>query len=41
MKIYDMAGQEKYKSTPKQYIKDADLVLVVYSISDKKSFKDV
>ena len=41
IKIYDTAGQEKYKSASKQFIQVADIVLVVYSINDKKSFKDV
>jgi GTPase SAR1 family protein len=36
--IYDTAGQERYESLSRSYFKRADAVLLVYDISDKKSF---
>ena len=39
--IYDTAGQERYESLSRSYFKRADAVLLVYDISDKKSFKRI
>ena len=36
--IYDTCGQEKYNAINKSYYRKADAVLLVYDISDKKSF---
>ena len=38
MKIWDTAGQERFKSMSVQVIKTSDAVVLVYSISDRKSF---
>ena len=38
MKIWDTAGQERFKSMSVQVIKTSDAVILVYSISDRKSF---
>ena len=38
MKIWDTAGQERFKSMSDQVIKTSDAVILVYSISDRKSF---
>ena len=39
--IWDTAGQEKYRSMGKMFYKDAYIVLLIYDITDKKSFKDL
>ena len=39
--IYDTAGQERYKAITETYYKRADAVLLVYDISDQKSFKEI
>ena len=36
--LYDTAGQEKFKSLIPMYIRDANIILVVYDISLKDSF---
>jgi small GTP-binding protein len=36
--IYDTAGQERYESLSRSYFNMADAVLLVYDISDEKSF---
>jgi len=36
--IWDTAGQEEYEALQDGYIRDADGFLVVYSITDRKSF---
>ena len=36
--LYDTAGQEKFKSLIPMYIRDANIILVVYDISIKDSF---
>ena len=38
--ILDTAGQEKYKSLNENYYKKASCCLLVYDISDKKSFEE-
>ena len=36
--LYDIAGQEKFKSLIPMYIRDANIILVVYDITNKDSF---
>ena len=39
--IFDTAGQEKYRSITHNYIKGSDGVVLVYDITNKKSFEHV
>ena len=39
--IWDTAGQEKYRSMSRMFYKDAYIVLLIYDITDKQSFKDI
>ena len=39
--IHDTAGQERFKSLSTNYIKKANGVLLVYSITDKDSFNNI
>lgn len=39
--IWDTAGQELYKSINKMFIRDAKIILIVYSIIDRESFEEV
>ena len=39
--IWDTAGQERYRSMGKMFYKDAYIVLFIYDITDKQSFKDL
>ncbi len=41
LKIWDTAGQEKYRSLAKSFYKGARAFLLVYSVGDIKSFVDV
>ena len=41
IKLWDTAGQEKYKSLTKLFIKDAKIAILVYSIDNEDSFKDL
>ena len=41
MQIWDSAGQEKFKSLIPDYIRGASLVILVYDISNKKSFDNL
>ncbi len=41
MKIWDTAGQERFKSMSVQVIKNSDAVILVYSIDDINSFKNL
>ena len=36
--IYDTAGQEKFRSLIPMYIREAQIILIVYDICDKESF---
>ena len=38
--LYDTAGQEKFKSLIPMYIRDANIIIVVYDITVKDSFKN-
>ena len=39
--IWDTCGQEKFRSMTRQYYKDANGILLVYDITNKKSFTDL
>ena len=39
--IWDTAGEEKYKSIVSQYYKDISGAIIVYDITNKKSFENV
>ena len=39
LQIWDTAGQERYRSVTKMLYKDADIALLVYDITNKKSFE--
>ena len=39
--IWDTAGQEKYRGMGKMFYKDAYIVLFIYDITDKESFKEL
>ena len=41
IKLWDTAGQEKYKSLTKLFIKDAKIAILVYSIDNEESFNDL
>lgn len=41
LKIWDTAGQERYKNITSNYYKGAHGIIVVYDITDTKSFDDV
>ena len=41
IKIWDTAGQEKYRSLTKIFIKDAKIAILVYAIDDLNSFNDL
>ena len=39
--LWDTAGQEKYKSLTKLFIKEKKIAILVYSIDNEKSFNDL
>ncbi len=41
IQLWDTAGQEKYKSLTKLFIKDTQIAILVYSIDDEKSFEEL
>ena len=41
IRLWDTAGQEKYRSLTKIFLKDAKIALLVYAIDDENSFKDL
>ena len=41
IKLWDTAGQEKYKSLTKLFTKDAKIAILVYSIIDEQSFNEL
>ena len=41
IKLWDTAGQEKYRSLTKIFTKEAKIALLVYAIDDIKSFNDL
>ena len=41
IELWDTAGQEKYRSLTKIFIKDSKIVIFVYDITTKKSFDEI
>ena len=41
LKIFDTAGQERFKSISKSYFKKADGILLLYDVSNKDSFDSI
>ena len=41
LNLWDTAGQEKYESITKIFLKKSEIVIFVYDITDAKSFKDL
>ena len=41
MQIWDTAGQEKYRSITKNYFLNANGIIIVFDLSDEKSFNDL
>ena len=41
LKLFDTAGQEKFRSISKSYFRNADGVLFVYAVNDLKSFQNI
>ena len=41
VQIWDTAGQEKYRSVNKIYIKGSQIVIFVYDVTNAKSFSDL
>ena len=41
LRIYDSAGQERYKSISTSYIKGADGIILVFDLSNKESFNSL
>ena len=39
--IWDTAGQEKYRGLTKIFYKDAKIIILVYDISNRKSFEEI
>ena len=39
--LYDTAGQEKFRSLIPMYIREAQIILLIYDISDRESFDSV
>ena len=39
--IWDTAGQEKYRALTKIFYKDAKIVILVYDITNRKSFEEI
>ena len=41
VQIWDTAGQDRYKSLTKNYYKNSNGIILVYSVVDKKSFDEI
>ena len=41
LEIWDTAGQERFRTLNKIFIKDAKIILLVYDITDKKTFDEL
>ena len=39
--LFDTAGQERYKSITKSYFRDAQGIILIYSVTDEKSFDHI
>ena len=40
VKMWDTAGQEKFWALASSYYRDANIILIVYDITSRSSFKD-
>ena len=41
LQIWDTAGQEKFKTITSSYYRNAHAVMIVYDVSDRKSFENI
>ena len=41
LEIWDTAGQERFRTLNKIFIKDAKIIILVYDITEKKSFDEI
>ena len=41
LNLWDTAGQEKYRSLGKNFYKDSYIIIIVYDITNKNSFKNI
>ncbi len=41
LQIWDTAGQERFRSLPRKYYQHADGIILIYDITNKKSFENV
>jgi Ras and EF-hand domain-containing protein len=41
LQLWDTAGQERYRSITKQYFRKADGVIVMYDVTQERSFLNV
>ena len=39
LQLWDTAGQERFRSLIPSYIRDSNVAIIVYDISNEKSFK--
>ena len=39
--LWDTAGQEEYRSINKSFVKNSQIVIIVFGINDRKSFEEV
>ncbi len=39
--VWDTAGQEKYRGLTKIFYKDAKIIILVYDVTNKKSFEEI
>jgi len=40
-KIFDMSGKEMYKTLVQSYLKNSSLIILVYDITNRKSFENI
>ena len=40
-KVWDTGGHEKFRTITKQYIREADIIILVYDVTNKESFYDL
>ena len=41
LEIWDVSGQDKFRSLTNMYYRDADAAILVYDITDKESFDNL
>ena len=41
LRIWDTVGQERYRAIPNNFYRDIQICILVYDITDEKSFKSV